>query len=100
VKDVEGILNWVRDRKDKQGPETAPSKKVDQLIPQKPGESPVSRAKDIFNVLTWFRDHGVDIEEDAPHGPVAPGKVQPRRSQEDRVIDIEVALVLLRKQSS
>jgi hypothetical protein len=39
AKDVEGILNWVRDRKDKEGTETDPSKKVAQLIPQKPGQS-------------------------------------------------------------
>jgi hypothetical protein len=29
AKDVEGIGNWVRDPKDKAGPETAPFKKVD-----------------------------------------------------------------------
>jgi hypothetical protein len=32
VKDVEGILIWVRYPKDKEGPETAPFKTIDQLI--------------------------------------------------------------------
>jgi hypothetical protein len=60
VKDVEGIWNWVRDPKDKEGPETSPFKKFDEMIPQKPGQTPNDRANDIDTILTSPRSDSVD----------------------------------------
>jgi hypothetical protein len=34
------------------------------MIPQKPGQTPEDRDKDIDNVLTWLRSDGVDLTKD------------------------------------
>jgi hypothetical protein len=48
-------------------------------------QSPVDRAKDIDNVLTWLRTCGVELEDDdTPFKPQLPGAVNPHRSPEDR----------------
>jgi hypothetical protein len=68
------------------------------LLPGRPGQSPVNRAKDIDNVLTWLRNRGVELEDDdTPFKPQLPGTVIPRRSPEDRAKDTEAALDWLRR---
>jgi hypothetical protein len=41
-------------------PSDTPFEIVDSMIPQRPGQTPEDRAKDIDNVLTWMRDNGGD----------------------------------------
>ena len=45
-------------------PSDTPFETVDSMIPQRPGQTPEDRAKDIDNVLTWMRDNGVDVVDD------------------------------------
>ena len=50
---------------DNEGPEISPFMKVDQLLPETPGETPEDRANDIDNVLTWIRNHDtMDVPDD------------------------------------
>jgi hypothetical protein len=39
-KDVDAIMEWLREPKDSDRPDTSAFQKVDQLLPKKPGETP------------------------------------------------------------
>jgi hypothetical protein len=45
-------------------PSDTPFESVDSMIPQRPGQTPEDRAKDIANVLAWIRDNRVDVVDD------------------------------------
>ena len=43
-KDLDNVLNWIRNGKDDSDDPTGEFKKIDQMIPQKRGQSPEDRA--------------------------------------------------------
>jgi hypothetical protein len=55
------------------------------MIPQKPGQTPEDRAKDIDNVLTWLRSDGVDLTKD--YSPEAFKKIANIRIPDGRTPD-------------
>ena len=64
--DTDDILNWLRKGKpselDTPNDEFA---KIDQLLPQKKGQSPKDRAKEIESALDWIRQHNVSPDDES-----------------------------------
>ena len=85
---VDDIISWLRAGKpnelDTPNDEFA---KIDQMLPQKKGQSPQDRAKDIESALDWCRERGVPPADD--YGTPADFEKIPsipvsKRSPEDR----------------
>ena len=98
-KDIDSILNWKRNPQQNDGPETAPFKKIDQMLPEKPGQSPEDRARDIDNVMTWLRNEGIDlVEDDSPESfkKIANLPMPDGRSPNQKAKDVDAILNWMR----
>ena len=92
ARDVEDALNWKRNPKANAGPSTEPFKSIDQLLPDKGGQSPEERANDIDNALTWLRNRGIDeprFGRDSPFRGVDDSPIPDRRSPSEKAKDVE-----------
>ena len=89
----ERITTWLRNGKDVDGDRTGDFKKVDQLLPQKRGEKPEDRARDIEGALDWMRNNNVTPEEAASPSFSNPGLdghlPKAARSPKERKKDVE-----------
>ena len=66
-KDVNDILEWIRNKKEDSMDATGEYKKVDEMLPEKPWQKPKDRARDIEAALDWMRNKGVKPhDEDIP----------------------------------
>ena len=63
-KDVDNVLNWLRNGQHYSMDPTGEFKKIDQMLPQKRKQSPKDRARDIEGALDWMRNNGVSPFDD------------------------------------
>ena len=83
---------WVRSpNKASNTPETAAYKKIDEVLPEVPGQSPEDRAKDIDSVMTWMRNHRV-----APSQKAGETATADKRGLREKSKDVEAVFNWLR----
>ena len=97
VEDLEDVLNWTRNKgvDDETNDSTGEFRKLDSMLPRKPGQSPEDRARDIEAALDWVREQGDSPSEDRllekpEQVPIS------QRSPEEREQDVDDALNWLR----
>jgi len=100
AKDLDNALNWLRNKgkDDEKNDPTGELRKLDKLLPNKPGQSPKDRARDIEGALDWMRNNNVSPDdEDAVDKFNKIGSVpMSRRTPEQRAKDLDDALNWLR----
>jgi hypothetical protein len=62
-------MTWMRNGKDDLDDPAGDLKEIDQMLPNKKGQTPLERADDIDTAVNWIRNKGVspdDDDEDVP----------------------------------
>jgi broad-specificity NMP kinase len=103
AKDLDNVLEWMRNKgkdDDKTDP-TGDFRKLDSMLPKKPGQKPKDRARDIESAMDWMRNNGMSPVGDVSDSPSSPfeklGSVpMSRRTPEERAKDVDDALNWLR----
>jgi len=97
------MLQWIRNGKDVLDDPEGDFKRIDQILPQKKGLSPLERAHDLDKALNWVRLSGttpVFDDEDVP-GFTTRGSIPvSRRSPEDREQMLDDILTWIRSGKS
>jgi hypothetical protein len=96
---VDDILTWIRSGKADSNDPTLEFKKIDQMIPNKAGQTPEKRARALEGVLDWMRDHGFTPADDANAFKMIGSVPMSRCSPEERSQDIETIMNWLRNGS-
>ena len=100
AKDLEDALNWMRNKgtDDESNDPTGQFRKIDSMLPKRPGQTPEERAREIEGALDWMRNNGVSPDSvDSIPGFDKIGSVPTsRRTPEQRAKDLEDALNWMR----
>jgi hypothetical protein len=91
------VLTWIRGKKADNLDPTGEFKKVDQMLPTRPRQTPQDRARDVEATLDWMRNSGVVPDREGPPGVDKLGSVPvSRRTPEQRSNDAYNVLSRLR----
>merc|ERR1711935_1144789 len=97
--DMDNVLGWLRQNKDPSFDLSGEFTKVDQFLPEKKGQKPKERAREIENTLDWMRSAALkpSAELDIPLGFEKLGSVPiSRRTPEERKRDVDDVMNWLR----
>lgn len=100
--DLDKVTSWIRNGKHESQDPTGGFKKIDQLLPRKPGQTPEDRAREVEGVIDWMSNTGsfpfdntnADIFNKVGSIPVS------TRTPEQRMKDLDAAMRWMRNKSS
>ena len=99
AKDLESMLQWLRNGKDNVDDPEGNFQRIDKMLPQKVGRSPLERAHDLDQALNWLRINGTspvfldgDVPEFSSYGSIP----MSRRSPDDREQTVDDILTWIR----
>ena len=98
-KEAGDVVTWIRSKKDASLDPSGEFKKIDQILPVKPGQTSRERAADMEKALDWIRNHGMtlgDADDDIPAFKMIGSIPVSSQSPENRQSHLDAALSWIR----